>query len=136
KVVRYSVLTLTLAGMALSLGRTLLFVCLAWAAVAATLTGHTKGLPIAGQVVKRVRSSSRRRRVVGAAVIGLLVFQGFALLLGKTGADDPRFVDSVHPALRGSQLTSAVIYLSGSIPAFGELVDGPGQHEVWPDAPR
>ncbi|MDQ6948540.1 MAG: oligosaccharide repeat unit polymerase [Actinomycetota bacterium] len=126
---RVIVLLATVVGLAISLGRSLLLVGLVWAAMALFLT-------VSGSPVTESGTRARKRfgKIAAASLVGgLVVFQGVALLLGKTGQTDQRLQSHVSPVLRGSPLTSAVVYLSAGVPSFGILVsDAPARYQ-YPD---
>lgn len=115
RVVRWSVLFFTLAAMMLSLGRTLPFVALAWAGVASTMGSW-----------HRVSRGQRLKRAVLCAAAALTIFQVLGAQLGKLGTSDLRYQQHVtNRSLQESSLTSLVVYITGSIPAFNNLVTDP-----------
>lgn len=74
------------------------------------------------------------RRLVGLvvlAVMSVLVFQGIAVALGKTGSDDPTLANTVDPAIADSSAVTVMHYLASGVPAFSKLVES---HDGrWPD---
>lgn len=124
---RIIVLLVCVAGMALSLGRTLLLVSIVWTAVAAALILMSRA-----RLRRSTRSKNSRRLVVlGGVVSSLAMFQFGAVVLGKTGQSDPAVQNYVSPILKGSGLTSLVVYLTGGIPSFSLLVDdGPAKADA------
>jgi hypothetical protein len=65
-------------------------------------------------------------------LVALVVFQGIALMLGKTGTSNPHVRYAVDPVMRDSSLTGVLHYAGGGIPAFGLLVES--RNEAWPPA--
>lgn len=66
-------------------------------------------------------------------VIGLTVFQGLAIALGKTGTENAASNYLIDPRLRNNPISSVFLYASSGIPAFGKLVDS--HNESWPPPP-
>jgi oligosaccharide repeat unit polymerase len=112
-----------------ALQRTNLFVAILW---------------LAGMLILRLTAEDSQgqpgrlnaRKVLAlmvTCVIGLTVFQGLALALGKTGTEDATTNYLIDPRLRDNPISSVLHYASSGIPAFGKLVDS--QNEVWPPPP-
>jgi oligosaccharide repeat unit polymerase len=119
RLVRWTVLLLILGSLIMSLGRTLPFVALFWAGLAALMTTDRS---------KDRRGFLRRHAVivVACAVSALVIFQLLGSFLGKLGRNDPRFQEYVTSGkMDGSPLTSLVVYATGGIPAFNRLVTDP-----------
>lgn len=111
-----------------TLQRTNLFVCLVWAGGLIMLT-LLQPDPLEG----RVRIDGRRLvALLGAVIVGLAVFQGLAVALGKTGNNNAAIASVVNPALQNSPLTGVLHYASSGVPAFGKLVES--TNNDWPPA--
>ena len=102
------------------LQRTNIFVCLMWAAGIALLRlrwgADGVKLPI--------------RRFIALAALALIIFQGLALALGKTGAENSAISSTVGATLAGSQATGVLIYASSGVVGFDKLVRSNNQR--WP----
>jgi hypothetical protein len=111
-----------------TLQRTNLFVCLVWAGGLIMLT-----LLHPDPVTGGVRINGRRLvALLAAVIVGLAVFQGLAVALGKTGNNNAAITSVVDPALQNSPLTGVLHYASSGVPAFGKLVES--TNSDWPPA--
>jgi oligosaccharide repeat unit polymerase len=113
RLVRFTVLGTTVAALALSESRTLLFVVFGWQAALMFLRPRAK-----------LSLAQRRRwifRLVLLAILALGAFQLIASVTGKTYSADRRFQPHVHGPLKNSPATGFVLYVAGGIPAFGNL---------------
>jgi oligosaccharide repeat unit polymerase len=109
-----------------ALERTNLFVALVW--IAGILI-----LRLTNEDSHRLRGSLNSKKIlllIVTSVIGLTVFQGLAVALGKTGTENSSVNSMIDPRVRNSQLVSVLFYASSGIPAFGKLVES--QNEQWP----
>ncbi len=119
---RYGVLLWLLLAQAATLQRTNVFVTLMWAL----------GIYLVAQAVGPLDLGVRFRvrHVVAVLLVGLVVFQGIAVALGKTGTSNPKVRYAVSPQMRDSSFTAVLHYAGGGIPAFGLLFDS--RNEMWP----
>jgi hypothetical protein len=124
---RMGIAAFLLIAQSATLQRTNVFVCIVWAAGVALLQ------------LGRPSSHTQKRRVttgVGAllafGIIGLVIFQGLAVALGKTGTENRDIAYSVSPSLRSSPLTGVLHYAASGVPAFGKLVES--RNDAWPSA--
>ncbi|SFF61481.1 O-antigen polymerase [Blastococcus tunisiensis] len=124
--IRYGLMTWLIVAQAATLQRTNIFSTLVWAAGVYLLTRA------AGSLDLGVRF--RVRHAVGALLVGLVVFQGIALMLGKTGTTNPAVRYAVSPEMRDSSFTGVLHYAGGGIPAFGMLVES--RNDAWPPEAR
>lgn len=116
-----------LAGAQLAtLQRTVLFVGITWAA--GVLVLRLKRAGVDGR--PGGLNSKRLASIFVAAIVGLVAFQGLALVLGKTGTENIEVSSAVDARLRGNPATGVLLYVSGGIPAFGKLVES--QNDSWP----
>lgn len=119
---RYGILAWLILAQAATLQRTNIFVTLVWA------LGIYLLARAAGPLDLGVRF--RARHVGAVLLVALVVFQGIALVLGKTGTSNPHVRYAVDPVLRDSSLTGVLHYAGGGIPAFGLLVES--RNDAWP----
>lgn len=126
---RLAIMTYLAGAQVATLQRTNLFVGIVWAAGLLVLRlqhQDSDGQP-------RRLNSKKVVSLMAAAVVGLIVFQGVALALGKTGTENSAINSVVDPRLRNNPATSVFHYASSGIPAFGKLADS--QNEEWPPPP-
>jgi len=121
---RGSVLIATTVAMALSLGRTYLFIAFLW-----TIACYFVARPeVVVKLKKRLtaRRTKLRRRMVMllGAVVALVTFQLLATVLGKTASNVALVQQYASGPLRNSSFTSAYVYVTGGIPAFASEVSG------------
>ncbi|MFD2092770.1 O-antigen polymerase [Blastococcus deserti] len=120
---RYGVMAWLIVAQAATLQRSNIFQTLVWA-----LGIYLLALAAGGAMDLGVRF--RVRHVLGVLLVGLVVFQGIAMMLGKTGTTNPAVRYSVSPEMRDSSLTGVLHYAGGGIPAFGMLVES--RNDAWP----
>lgn len=123
---RAPLVVLLVAAQLVTLQRTNLFVCLLW---------------FSGLIILRIQSTfpSRslrrvtRKQVVALVIsvcVGLVVFQGIAVALGKTGSNIAAINSATDGTVKGSPIASALYYSSSGVAAFGILVES--ADERWP----
>ncbi|RZU34127.1 O-antigen polymerase [Blastococcus saxobsidens] len=123
---RYGVMAWLIVAQAATLQRTNIFTTLVWAA----------GVYLLAQAVGSVDLGVRLRlrHAVAVLLVGVVVFQGIALMLGKTGTTNPAVRYTVSPEMRDSSFTGVLHYAGGGIPAFGMLVES--RNDSWPSDAR
>ena len=80
---------------------------------------------------RRMPAGRRWAGLLALAVVSVLAFQGLAVALGKTGAEDTSVSYSVDASIKGTPLVSIFHYAASGIPAFSNLVES--RDERWPD---
>lgn len=117
---RYALAGLILLMQAVLLQRTNIFVCLLWAAGIGILRvrwdSHAIKLPV--------------RRFLALAILAVVIFQGLAVALGKTGTENSAITSTVGSQLAGSQATGVLVYASSGVLGFDKLVRS--ENVNWP----
>ncbi len=121
---RLGILIVTVVALGLSFGRTLLLVAILWSVALALLArgGWHKGASL--------------RNIGFGLVVAVGAFQLIGSATGKTGRSDSRIQAYVHPSLERNEFTSAVVYLTGAIPALSELLSDSAATVGRPDGGR
>jgi hypothetical protein len=121
---RWLVAAVVLATLALALGRTLLFVGLAWEA-GLVFFGFLPSMGVRSRFAGLVPRSRAARfaSLIALALLCVIGFQVLAGLLGKTARTDERVQPFVSRPLQASPWTSSAVYASAGLPAFSKLVE-------------
>ncbi|RBY84549.1 O-antigen polymerase [Blastococcus sp. TF02A-30] len=125
-VLRLAIAAYLLLAQAATLQRTNIFVAVAMVLGILLLRAGSGAAP-----ARRTPPGRRLAGLLALAVVGVVTFQGIAVALGKTGAEDAAVVASVDPAIRDTPLVGVFHYATSGIPAFGKLVES--RDERWPD---